>query len=72
MPRYRVHFVDHGERVFDLTEVEHDTDEVATEYTHRLEVPSIGAGFDVWHDERPVDLQARRAAVGPIYGGSSS
>jgi hypothetical protein len=49
MPLYRVHFVNHGDHVFDAIELEHDTDEAAIEEASRLDVPSIGAGFDVWH-----------------------
>jgi hypothetical protein len=59
MSRYRVHFVDHGDRVFDSIVVEHDTDEAAIEHAHRLDVPSIGAGFDVWHEDRLVHRHRR-------------
>jgi hypothetical protein len=59
MPQYRVHFVDHGERVFDTTVVEHDTDEAAIEHARRLDVPSIGAGFDVWQEDRLVHRHRR-------------
>jgi hypothetical protein len=54
MPRYRVHFVDHGENIYAMEYVEHDSDEDAVKEAHRLNVPSIGAGFEVWQDERLV------------------
>jgi DNA-binding response OmpR family regulator len=52
--RYYVHFVDHADRVFDSIELEGDADESAIEEAHRLDVPSIGAGFDIWHEGRRV------------------
>jgi hypothetical protein len=54
MPIYRVHFVDHGGNVYSTEHIEHDSDEQAIEAAHRLNVPSIGAGFEVWEDERLV------------------
>jgi hypothetical protein len=54
MALYRVHFVDHGDNVYATEYVEHDDDESAIKAAHRLNVPSIGAGFDVWDDERLV------------------
>jgi hypothetical protein len=57
--RYRVHFVDHTDRVFDAIEIEHDTDEAAIEEAHDRDVPSIGAGFDVWHEGRLVHKHRR-------------
>jgi hypothetical protein len=56
---YHVHFVDHADRVFDAIKIEHDTDEAAIEEAHRLDVPSIGAGFDVWHEWRLVHKHRR-------------
>jgi hypothetical protein len=49
-----VHFVDHADRVFDSIELEGDAHESAIEEAHRLHVPSIGAGFDIWHEGRLV------------------
>jgi hypothetical protein len=54
MARYRVHFVTHGDHVFSTIEMEHDADEAAIEEAHRQDIPSIGAGFDVWHEDRLV------------------
>jgi len=54
MPIYRVHFVDHGGNVYSTEHVEHDSDDEAVKAAHRLNVPSIGAGFDLWEDERLV------------------
>lgn len=51
MARYRVHFVDHIERVYDAMVLEHDTDHEAIAEAHRRDVPSIGTGFDIWHED---------------------
>jgi DNA-binding response OmpR family regulator len=57
--RYHMHFVDHVGRVFDSIELEGDADDPAIEETRRLDVPSIGAGFDVWHEGRLVHRHRR-------------
>ena len=51
---YRVHFVDHGGAIYDTVLVEHDDDEAAIRQVHRINVPGIGAGFDVWQGNRLV------------------
>jgi hypothetical protein len=45
MVLYRVHFVDHGDNVYATEYLEHDDDESAIQAAHRMNVPSIGAGF---------------------------
>ena len=53
MALYRIHFLDHGGNVRSTRHVERDTDEAAIEAAHYLNVlPSVSAGFEVWHDER--------------------
>jgi len=54
---YRVHFVDHGDNIYSTDYVETDQDEKAVAVARRLNVPSIGAGFEVWDDERLVHRQ---------------
>jgi hypothetical protein len=54
MALYRLHFVDHGDNVYATEYLENDDDESAIEASHRMNVPSIGAGFDLWDDERLV------------------
>lgn len=54
MALYRLHFVDHGEYVYATYDLAHDNDDEAIEAAHRMNVPSIGAGFDLWDDERLV------------------
>ena len=54
MPLYRVHFVDHGDNVYSTDHFESDDDERAIAHARRLNVPSIGAGFELWHGERLV------------------
>ena len=45
MVLYRVHFVDHDDNVYVTEYLEHDDNENAIEPAHRMNVPSIGAGF---------------------------
>jgi len=52
MALYHLHFVDHGSNVYSTHELEHDHDEDVIEAAHRLDVPWIGAGFDLWEGER--------------------
>ena len=54
MAHYRVHFVDRDDNVHDAVHAEHDDDEAAIEHAHRINVPSIGAGFEIWEGERLV------------------
>ena len=54
MALYRVHFVDHGGNVYSTHEIEHNADEDAIEVAHGMDVPFIGAGFDLWEGERLV------------------
>ena len=51
---YRVHFVDHGENIYSVRDVEHDSDEEAIAAARRRYSRSIGAGFDIWEGERLV------------------
>ena len=52
MALYRVHFVDHGDNVYATEYVDHDSDGDAIRAAHAHDVPSVGAGFDLWDDER--------------------
>ena len=54
MARYRIHFIDQDGKVFDAVQLERDSDSAAIEEAHRLDVPSVGAGFDLWLEERLV------------------
>jgi hypothetical protein len=45
MVLYRVHFADHGDNAYVTKYLEHDDDESVIEAAHRMNVPSIGAGF---------------------------
>jgi hypothetical protein len=56
---YRVAFVDGDGQVFDVVQFERDADEVAIEEARRLDVPSIGAGFEVWRAERLIHRHRR-------------
>ena len=59
LARYHVHFVDHSDTVFDATVIEHDTDDEAIKHAHRLDVASIGAGFDIRDEGRLVHRHRR-------------
>ncbi|MGA8757223.1 MAG: hypothetical protein WB611_13020 [Stellaceae bacterium] len=54
MALYHVHFVDHGGNVYATKQVDRDSDNDAIRAAHALDIPSIGAGFDLWEDERLV------------------
>jgi hypothetical protein len=54
MAPYRVHFLDPDGHVVDAVQIGHATDEAAVEGAHRVYIPSIGAGFDIWHEQRLV------------------
>jgi hypothetical protein len=59
MAQYVVHFVDHGGNVFDAVVLNHKSDEMAIEHAHRLDVPSIGNGFDLLREGRLVHRHRR-------------
>jgi len=54
MPIYRIGFVNHASQVFDAVQIDEDTDEAAIREAYRLDIPSVGAGFDIWHESRLV------------------
>ena len=54
MALYRVHFVDHGDNVYLTQHMEHQDDADAIEAALRMNAPGIGAGFELWHDDRLV------------------
>jgi hypothetical protein len=59
MAPYRVHFLDPNGYVVDAVQIDHATDEAAIEEAHRVDIPSIGAGFDIWHQDRLVHRHRR-------------
>ena len=59
MAFYDLHFVDHADNVFDALQLEHDADEAAIAEAHRLNVRSIGNGFDIWQGRRLVHRHRR-------------
>ena len=65
MAEYRIHFVDHGEAVFDAVALERDTDEAVIEEAHRLYVPSIGVGFDILRGSRLVHKHRQSTRAPP-------
>jgi hypothetical protein len=52
--QYSAHFVDHRDNVFAVAVFEFDNDDQAIAHAHRIDVPSIAAGFDVWNENRPI------------------
>ena len=54
MALYRVYFVDHGGNVYATNHVVHQSDDDLIRAAHALDVPSIGADFDLWDDKRLV------------------
>ena len=59
MARYHVHFVDHSDRVFHVFPLDQEADGGAIEEAHRVDVPSIGGGFDVWQEGRLIHRHRR-------------
>jgi hypothetical protein len=59
MAQYHFHFVDHTGGVYDAVVSEHSTDQAAVEEGHRLDIPSIGSGFDVLRERRLVHRHRR-------------
>ncbi len=51
---YRIEYIDHGGNVFERRFIEHNDDRSVIDEAHRGHVPGIGAGFDVWQDNRLV------------------
>jgi hypothetical protein len=60
MPRYTCRFVDHGGNNYLTEDLDAEHDEAALDNARRLNVPSIGAGFDLWHGERQVHCHRNR------------
>jgi CheY-like chemotaxis protein len=56
---YDVHFVDTAGNVYDALHLECETDETAVDEAHRLDVASIGKGFDIWDGMRLVHRHRR-------------
>src|SRR4051812_15033696 len=54
MALYRVHFADHGDNIYFTEYHEHDSDDAVIETAMRRNAQSIGAGFEIWDDERLV------------------
>src|SRR5215213_3187445 len=54
MGLYRVHFVDHGGNVYHSEYYECDSDGAAIDAVTRRNAPTIGAGFEIWDNERLV------------------
>jgi hypothetical protein len=69
--RYNVHFVNHAGHVYDAIEIARHSDEAAIDETYRLDVPSVGVGFDIWQDGRLV-LSHRREGRAASNGVPSS
>lgn len=72
MAQYRIHFVDHGEKVFDAVTLERDSDEAVIEEARRLDVPSIGIGFDVLREHRLLHRHRRATLTGASDAGDTS
>lgn len=51
---YRINFMTHGGSTYLTADTEQDCDTTAIEYAYRINVPRIGAGFEVWDRERLV------------------
>jgi hypothetical protein len=54
VPVYRICFVDRTNQVFDVVQIDEDTDEAAIREAYRLDVRTVGIGFDIRHEDRLV------------------
>ena len=54
MTFYSVHFVDHGDNIYLTQRIEQQDDVEAIEAARRMNGPYIGAGFELWQDDRLV------------------
>jgi len=54
MPEYRWELVDHGGNVRATEYFTAAADPEAIKAAHRMHVPGIGNGFDLWHGERHI------------------
>ena len=52
MPLYSIRFVDHGRNVYRIHTVEGEHDAAAIRAARDINAPTIGAGFEVWCQER--------------------
>ena len=51
---YPIEYIDHGGNIFERKFIEHEDDRAAIDQAHHWHVAGIGAGFDVWQDDRLV------------------
>lgn len=65
MSFYAVKFFDHGHNIYATKHIECVDDEQAAAAAQRLNVASIGAGFEVWQNDRFI-LQVWNGGSGPI------
>ncbi len=54
MATFRVHYVDHGGNVYATERFEHDHEQALIEELRHRNAHGIGAGFDLWHEDRLV------------------
>lgn len=60
MPLYRVHFLDHGGRIFGADEMECANDDEAIERARQVHRHGIGKGYEIWQAERHIHTETRR------------
>lgn len=60
MPLYRVHFLDHGGRIFGADEMECAHDDEAIERARQVHRHGIGKGYEIWQAERHIHTETRR------------
>lgn len=59
MAAYRVHFVDHGGRVYAAQPLDCRHHEEAIGKARLMHARSIGAGFEIWHDDELIHVEKR-------------
>jgi hypothetical protein len=56
MAQYTIRFKDHGGNVYSVHEASHPDDDTAIAGAHKMDVPGIGNGFQLWEGERLVHV----------------
>ena len=63
MPRYECRFLDHGGNTREMQLIDAEDDGAAVTEAHQMHSPRVGAGFDLWQDERRVHSHRNRPSA---------
>ena len=63
MQKFRLYFLDHGGHVFGIDEMRAKDDEAAIQIARAIFKSGIGAGYDIWNNDRHVHLEMNDAEL---------